>query len=333
MTGLPCDSPVDLHLLLGKALREGTVTKELIWRVWSFFNELYSYRPLLGYHLIQIVSGGGGEAIASKELLNSIQATLCMPRVGGIGGGEMFLETESPNSRLNIAFAHQKVRQKGFRGRIRLTLHSSGYHTDSLLELRYKLPSVSPFSFITEPNAILDVYAKPAPYLYPVCGIKELEWLAEIYLLRQHLRFVWENIRGISGVAGSEEERISLGIRKQFGLIVKPNTVGEFFEESVARITNSLERAQVLLDDCFEPTGRFKQRVEQAREHLRSFLEVVKEHEQWLCQHQGPVCKGDLREWANWATKLELFFNPTHVGDFDPDTEGILLETYGARPS
>lgn len=328
------DAPVDLHLLLCKALREGVMTEELTWRAWTFFSELYMHTPRSGYHPVQIVSGGGGEATAVKVWLGFAQSLLCMPRAvgtsGPFGGGVMFLETQSPNSRLNIAFALQKVREKGFFGQVRLTIYSSGYHTDELLALRYKLPQVSPFSFIREPNAILDVYAKPAPYLYPVCGIKELEWLAEIYLVRQRLRFAWENVRGISGVAGEEEAGISLELRTKLGLIVVPGSVGEFLVESVTRIENSLARAQVLLDDPFQPSERFVERIKCGRQHLKDFLREVGSHLAWLRAHQGRVPKNDLTEWSTRAGVLEQFLNPTHVREFDPDTEGILWETYGA---
>lgn len=331
---LPVDAPVDLHLLLCKALREGVMTEELTWRAWAFFSELYMHTPRSGYHPIQIVSGGGGEATAVKVWLGFAQSLLCMPRAvgtsGPFGGGMMFLETLSPNSRLNIAFALQKVREKGFSGQVRLTIYSSGYHVNELLELRYKLPTISPFSFITEPNAILDVYAKPAPYLYPVCGIKELEWLAEFYLVRQHLRFAWENVRGISGVAGKEEEKITLKLRQELKLIVTPGTVREFLEESATRIVNSIEKTQLLLEDSFQPSERFERRIQLARQHLNDFVKTVEKHKSWLCDHQGGVLEADFSEWEKRAMALEPFLNPTHVREFDPDIEGILWETYGA---
>ena len=197
--------PIELHLLLCKALRENSVTEELCWRTLFFFTALYQHEVPKGYHQIAVVSGGGGEASAVSVSLGLFQALLHQPSTGGFTGlfgrGVQLLEAQSPNSRLNIAFAVHAVREAGFYGPIRLYLYSSPYHCNGLLELRYKLPRISPFSFLN-PNPIYDVIARPTFYPYPTCGVREIECLADAYLMGQALRLTWEDHRGISGIAG-----------------------------------------------------------------------------------------------------------------------------------
>lgn len=331
MCELPVDAPVELHLLLCKALRDSLMTTEMAWRAWAFFNHLYFWHERLeGYRQAAIVSGGAGEANVVRGWVGMVQALLYQPRdagfIGLFGDGAMYLETDSPNSRLNIAFAVRKLRGQGFKGKIRLHVYSSDYHTRALLELRYKLPEVSPFYFVEERDGILDVIEKPAPYLYLVCGVREVEWLAEAYLIRQGLRLVWENIRGISGYAGAEERRISEGERARLGLIVQPGTVGVFLEESFTRLEGALARFQKLLESPLNPRREFAQRMARSRQYVESFQSAVAPHMDWLKEHIGPVDLNELGEWKTRAQALEPFLNPSHVRDIDPDTPGFFWE-------
>jgi hypothetical protein len=205
--------PIELHLLLGKALHDGRMTVEFAWRTWSFFDSLYfRHEPKDRYHQLAMVSGAGGEATVDRERLTNMQDAVYQPDreglIGPCGRGMMYLETEAPNSRLNVFFAVRKIRELGYLGSIVLYLYSSGYHLAGLSELRDRLFPVSPFSYV-EPGAIVDVINKPTPYLFPTCGIGEYEWLSKVYLIRQGLRLAWENIRGISGVPGDEEKKHS----------------------------------------------------------------------------------------------------------------------------
>lgn len=336
---LPPDAPVELHLLLCKALRDGQITEELRWRTWSFLDHLYHrHQPREGFHQVAVVSGGMGEATAVRQWLDQAQGLLHQSGsgfVGLFGAGIAFQEMKSPNSRLNVAFAVRDVRERGLHGKIKAYLHSSDYHCRDLVELRYKLPAISPFSFVQELGVILDVIEMPAPYLYPKCGIKELEWRAQVYLIRQGLRLVWENIRGISGVAGKEEERIPLQEREDLGLIVKPFTISILLPESVARIEHALTRFKELLRDLPKPQPEFKERVDAARKEVEDFLTQVGKHVAWLRKHAGNrVEPRELDEWRKHANALEPPLNPSNAKGIDPDAIGFLpRQTFQVVPA
>lgn len=323
-------TPIEVFLLLCKALRDEEISEELHWRGWGYFNDLYfEQQPRPGYHQVAIIAGGGSEAPAVTAWLRALQAHLYQPRRKGLitpsGRGITILEVQSPNSRLNIRFAVRLLREKeGFLGPIRLYLYSSPYHVEGLCELRYKLSEVSPFSFVEPPSAIFDVLPKPTPYHYPACGIEALEYLAKAYLLQQGLRLLWENLRAMSGVAGQEEERMPLDQRTALGIVPEPRPSVVLLPESVRRLEEAVEGFRKLLQRNPNSTAAsLPPRVAQAKEHLQAFLGGVEEHREWLQHHtQKRVAPGELAEWQERVRALETWVNPTHVRDIDPDTMG-----------
>jgi len=168
----------------------------------------------------------------------------------------------------------------------------------------------------------------PAPYLFPTCGIPEIEWLAKVYLNRQHLRLAWENIRAISGVPGSEELAVSEDERRKLGTFVEPGAICTFHRDSFDLMSNAITEFEELGDGPSNTDPQFHKRIERAREDMKSFDSEVCRFLKWL----PPLASGEdgwkirnvkeRKDWETWARRLEPVLNPTHIGDIDPDTAG-----------